>query len=47
MHLRTYLRVGALLHLNTILYLLLMQPSLACGLTWLEQGLLVPGIVSC
>jgi hypothetical protein len=47
MHLCTYLRVGALLHLNTVLYLLLMKPSLDFGLTWLEQGLLLPGIVSC
>ena len=47
MHLRTYLRVGALLHLNTVLYLLLVKPFLDLGLTWLEQGLLLPGIVSC
>jgi hypothetical protein len=47
MHFCAYLRVGALLHLNTVLYLLLMKPSLNFGLTWLEQGLLVPGILSC
>jgi hypothetical protein len=47
MHLRTYLRVGALLHLNTVLYFLLMKPSLDLGLRWLEHGLLWPGIVSC
>ena len=47
MHLRTYLRVGTLLHLNTVLYFLLMKPSLDLGLRWLEHGLLWPGIVSC
>jgi hypothetical protein len=47
MHLRTYLRVGTLLHLNTVLYFLLMKPSLDSGLRWLEHGLLWPGIVSC
>jgi hypothetical protein len=47
MHLRTYLRVGALLHLNTVLYLLLVKPSWDLGLAWLEQGLLVPGLGSC
>jgi hypothetical protein len=34
MHLCTYLRVGALLHLNTVLYLLAVKPSLDFGLTW-------------
>jgi len=47
MHLCTYLRVGALLHMNTMLYLLLVKPSLDLGLKWIEQGLLWPGILSC
>ena len=47
MHLCTYLRVGALLHLNTMLYLLLMQPAWDLGLTWLKQGLLLPGLLAC
>ena len=47
MHLSTYLRVGALLHWNTVLYLLLAKPFLHLGLTWLEQGLLVPGLLLC
>jgi hypothetical protein len=47
MHICTYLRVGAFLHMNTMLYLLLFKPSLDLGLTWLAQGLLWPGILSC
>ena len=47
MHLCTYLRVGVFLHMNTIVYLLLIKPSLDLGLTWLAQGLLGPGILAC
>jgi hypothetical protein len=43
----TYLRVGAFLHMNTLLYLLLIKLSLDIGLAWLEQGLLWPGILWC
>jgi hypothetical protein len=40
----TYIRVGILLHVNTVLYLLLMKPFFDIGLAGFEQGLLLPGI---
>src|SRR5215510_7152853 len=43
----TYLRVGAFLHMNTLLYLFLIKLSLDIGLACLEQDLLWPGILWC
>jgi hypothetical protein len=44
MRLVTYIRVGTFLHINTVLYLLLMKPCFDLGLVEFEQGLLFPGI---
>jgi hypothetical protein len=40
----TYLRAGAFLHVNTVLYLALMKPCFDLGLARFEQSLFLPGI---
>jgi hypothetical protein len=44
MQLVTYVRVGMFLHVNTVLYLLLIKLFFDIGLAGFEQGLLLPGI---
>jgi len=44
MQLVTYIRVGAVLHVNTMLYLLLVKPFWDIGLAGFEQDLFLAGI---